>query len=224
MSKSIIELRYSILEVVSNFFYNDDFPISESWVDDQIITQNNTLIRKAKQEGRIDEYLYMLDEDLELKQLDHKIDYKGVVITAKEDYCYADLKPLVSGIGGLEIDFVSNVGFDTVYIRKTTRELILGHTGYYELPTPTYAVFRNFLLFRKDQVMNAKFITVNGIWADPRLVSTWDPDDKFPTPSEKNLEILTVQYIGHAMGFPADVINDAQRAMGQPAKQKNEAD
>ena len=224
MSKSLIELRYSILEAVSNFFWNDDFPITESWLDDQIITQNNTLIRKALTERRIDEQLYMIDEPLEMKPLKEKIDYKGITINVKEDFCYVDMKPLVSGLGGLEIDFVSNLGMDIIYVRKAPREIIIGDTGYYELAKPTYAVFREFLLFRKDRIANAKFVLVNAIWRDPRQVSSWDENDAFPTPSEKNLEILTIQHIGHAMGFPPDLMNDAQRAMGQPAKQKQRED
>ena len=223
MSKTLNELTYSILEAVSSFSLNDDFPITVSWVADQIISQNNTLIRKAKTERRIDEQLYMFDERLEVKRLDKSFSIGDLKINNVTEFCYADMQALVSGLRGSEIDFVSNVGLTTIYTREAVRDFLQPETKYYSLPKPKYAVMRNKVLLRTKDVKGSKYITINGIWRDPRTVSSWDPTEPFPTPSEKNLEILTIQHIGHALGFPPDLINDAQRAFGQPAKQNQDA-
>ena len=223
MSKTLNELTYSILEAVSSFSLNDDFPITVSWVEDQIVSQNNTLIRKAHKERRVDQHLYMMDEQLEVKPLDKSFNVGNLKIGNLTEYCYADTQALVSGLRDREIDFVSNTALTTIYIRKSVKNLLQGSSGYYSLPKPFYAITRNKILLRTKDIAGSKYIVINGIWRDPRTVSSWDPTEPFPTPSEKNLEILTIQHIGHAMGFPPDLINDAQRAMGQPAKQKQDA-
>ena len=223
MSKTLNELTYSILEAVTAFSLNDDTPISVSWVEDQIVTQNNTLIRKAHQERRIDQQLYMLQEPVAVKPLDKSFKVGNLNIHNKTDFCYADIPALVTGLKGREIDFVSNTAYTTVFIRKPVRSLMSSSGKYYSLHKPSYAVMRNRILLKLTDLKGASYIAVNGIWRDPREISTWDPEEAFPTPSEKNLEILSIQHIGHALGFPPDLINDAQRAIGQPAKQKQDA-
>jgi len=223
--KTLNQYVYSIFEVVSSYFINDDFPISKSWIEDQVVTQNQTLIRKAFVEKRIDEMLYMMHENVPVKDFDNDIEIDGVKIKAGGKFCYIDIPLPVTGIGDLSIDFVVSSNFDTMYSRTSVSELLSKSDGYYELPNPNYAVLRDKLLFKRDNNIS-KFITVNAIWGDPRKVSSWRPDKPFPTPSGKNLEILTVQHIGYGFNFPPDVINDAQRALSSPQqpKQQSESD
>jgi hypothetical protein len=160
--------------------------------------------------------LYLWDSKLQLKVLDSAFDFEGITIRNKTDFCYTNLKPLVTGLRKREIDVVTNVGLSKVFIRTSLRRLLRAPGGYYTLPGKgKYAISGDKLLFRVDEAMSSKFISVNAIWSDPRLVSSWSDDIVFPTPSEKNLELLTIQHIGRGMGFPADVINDATRAYTQ---------
>jgi len=220
MSKSLKELTYSVLEAVSSFNHTDDFPITNLWIEDQLITQNMTLIRKANDERRLDQTLYMLDEKLEIKSFNQSFEIEGISINNHTLFCYADLKPLISGLKGKAIDFVSNVDYSVLFVEKSLKSLLRGPTGYLDLPKPSFAFSREYLLFRKSDIAGQKYVNVNGLWRDPRQVSSWSADDEFPTPSERNLEILTVQHIGQALGFPPDLISDAQRVLAQPPKQK----
>ena len=223
MAKTLNQLVYSIKEVVSAFFVNDDFQITDSWMEDQLISQNHTLLRKALSERRIDEMLYMMDEQLPLKRLDKSFTLKGLLIKNKTDYCYADMKPLVTGLKKREIDVVTNTGLTKVFLRTSLRSLLRKPTGYYNIAGKgKYAIVDNKLIFRVSEALASKFISINGIWSDPRQVSSWTSDSVFPTPSEKNIELLTIEHIGRALGFPSDVINDAQKAymQNQPKSEK----
>lgn len=225
MSKTLNKLVYSILESVSNFSLNDDFPIPELWLEDQIITQHASLIRKAQKERRIDEELYITDQ-LEVKKFDSSFTMSGILINNHNDFCYADMNPLMTGLKGKEIDFVTNIGYSTIYIRKPIRTILRGSAGYYNFSKPSYAIMRNKMIFKAGDMMGSKYVIVNGIWADPRLADGYDKDEKFPTPSEKNLEILTIQHIDHALQHNPDLINDAQRVYSQqsPKPQRSEQD
>ncbi len=222
MSKSLNKLAYSVLEEVSSFELNDDFPITLSLVEDQIISQNHTLLRKAHKERRIDEMLYMYDEELPLKEFDKTIEIEGITIENDTDFCYVEIKSLVTGLKGLEIDVVSNAGYTKVFNRTSFKRLLRGSSGYYKLGKPEYAIIKDKLFFRAKEVAGMKVISINAIWGDPRKVSSWNPDASFPTPSEKNLETLTVQHIAHGFQFPADLINDGQRAYSQQKPPSNE--
>jgi len=218
MSKSLNELTYSILEAVSAFNHTDDFPITNLWVEDQLISQNHSLIRKAKKERRLDAMLYVLDTQVEIRPFTEEITIEGITINSKSGLCYADMNELVSGLQGM-----ASVDYSITYSETEVASLIKGKTGYFDLDQPSYALLRKEMLFNSKDIGGAKFVNINGIWRDPRLASSWSADDAIPTPSERNLEILTIQHIGHALGFPADLISDAQRALGQPPKQKEDA-
>ena len=223
MAKTLNQLVYSVKEIVSAFFITDDFQITDTWLADQLISQNHTLLRKAYTQRRLDEMLYLWDSKLQLKVLDSSFLFEGVTIKNKTDFCYADLKPLVTGLRGREIDVVANVGLSKVFTRTTLRRLLRAPGRYYVLPGKgKYAISGDKLLFRVNEAMSSKFISVNAIWSDPRKVNGWNNDMVFPTPSEKNLELLTIEHIGRGMGFPADLINDATRAyvQRQPAQEE----
>jgi len=223
MSKSLNEFVYSVLEAVSNFQLNDDFPLSELWVEDQLISQNHTLIRKAHSERKIDAMLYLTDANLVLYPLEGQIEFQGVIINDHKEFCYVDPQELLGGLNGMEVQYVASSSLGVVYTRVPIRSLLRKRANYYSLPKAHYAVTKEKILFRKGEDVS-KFIDVSGIWRDPRLVSSWDPDDMFPTPSEKNLEILTIQHIEHAMRFPADLISDAQRALPQQPQKRSKGD
>ena len=115
--KTLKHLVYSIAEAVSSFELNDDNPISLSWIEDQIISQNHTLIRKANTERRIDEMLYMTDDNIEVKIFDKTSVISGVPITNCHEFSYVDIKPLLTGLKGSEIEFVSNAGYSIIFKR-----------------------------------------------------------------------------------------------------------
>jgi len=158
----------------------------------------------------------MTDEKLEIKPLDKSFQVDGIPISNKTDFCYVDIKTPLTGLRGREIDVVSNIGYSVVFSRTTLKRLIRGSSGYYSLNKPTYAPYNNRIFMRSDSVAGTKFISISAIWTDPREVSSWDPDGHFPTPSEKKLEMLTIQHIDHALQHPMDLINDGQRAFSQP--------
>ena len=103
------QLVYSIKESVSAFMITDDTPIPDLWIEDQIITQNATLIRKAYKERKIDQMLYMLDEKLPVKKFKDSTIIEGIEIKNRNAFCYVDMKPLMSGLRNFEVDFVSNM-------------------------------------------------------------------------------------------------------------------
>jgi hypothetical protein len=219
--KTLKKLVYSILEEVSNWEITDDNPISLPWIEDQIISQNHSLIREAYNNRRIDEYLYQLDEKLEIKQMDKSFVIGDIPISNKTNFCYVDIKTPLTGLRGKEIEVVTYIGYTVSFLRTSIRRLLRKSSGYYSLDKPKYAVYGDRLLFRRDSVKGMKYISISAIWTDPRVVSSWDPDKSFPTPSEKKLELLTIQHIAQAGGFPMDLINDGQRAYQQPKQNES---
>ena len=219
MAKTLKKITYSILEAISSFDITDDNPFSVKMIEDLVISMNHTLLRKAHSEKRIDEMLYLIDSNLQLREFSPDINVSGLNVKAKKKLCYADLKPLVTGLKGREIDVVTNAGFSIVFTRTSLKELIRGSSGYYQINAHKYALLNDKLVFKREEI-STKVVSVNGIWSDPRLVSSWTDDTPFPTPSEKNIELLVVQHIGQALGFPKDVINDAQEALASAPRQK----
>lgn len=215
MGKTLNKLVYSIAEAVSNFELNDDSPFSLSWLADQIITQNHTLIRKANTERRIDEMLYMTDDNLAIHIFNSTSTIAGIRVPNCHEFSYADINLPLTGLKGSEISFVSNASYSTIFKRKSIRQLLRGSSGYYSLGKPAYSIIDSKLIFRTIELAGLKYVSMSAIFNDPRLVSSWDANDIFRTPSEKSLEILTIQHIGTSLGMPLDVINDAQRAYQQ---------
>jgi hypothetical protein len=222
MGKTLNKIVYSILEAVSNFEITDDSPFSPLWVEDQVITQNHTLIRKAQTERRIDEMLYMTDEKLPVHVFDKVSSIAGIPVSNCNRFSYVDINTPLTGLKGAEIDLVSNTGYSIIFKRTSIRELIRDSSGYYSLNRPSYAILDNTLVFKTSGLAGLKFISMSAIFNDPRLVSSWNEDDIFKTPSEKNLELLTIQHIGTALGMPMDLVNDAQRAYSQPKPSSDE--
>lgn len=224
MSKTLHDLVYSIKEAVSNFEITDDDPISDLWLEDQIISQNHTLIRKALKERSIDDQLYQIHEPIKLKEFDNSINIDGVRINSNSKLCYGDTPSILTGLRGMEVEFVSNLSYDTVYTREPLKRLLRKSSGYYDSFNIRYALMPGKVFFKSGHLGIGKYVSINAIWSDPREVSSWDPGQKFPTPSEKNLEILTIQHVAHAMQFPMDLINDAQRAVGMQKSKETSND
>jgi hypothetical protein len=222
--KTLNKLVYSIAEATSNFELNDDSPYSMLWIEDQIISQNHTLIRKAKTERRIDPMLYMTDDNIEVKLFDSTSVIPGMNPSYCKNYSYIDINPLLTGLKGSEVSFVANAAYSIIFKRSTILKVLRGRSEYYSLGKPMYAILDDKLIFRTSELAGLKYVSMSGIFNDPRLVSSWNPEDLFKTPSEKNLEILTIQHIGTALGMPMDLINDAQRAYqgAAPKEQSNE--
>lgn len=221
MGKTLKKIVYSVAEAISNFEITDDSPYSLSWLEDQVITQNQTLMRKAKTERRIDEMLYMTDDNLRVKDFSPTSMIGGIPINNCNDFMYADINMPLTGLKGAEINFVSNAGYSIIFKRKSLRELLRGSSGYLKLGKPSYSILDNKLIFRKQELSGIKYVSMSAIFTDPRKVSSWDENDIFKTPSEKNLELLTIQHVGRVLGMPMDIINDAQRAYQQPQEKDN---
>jgi len=222
MAKTLREIAYSILELVSNFEITDDSPISLPWIEDQVISQNHTLIRKAKEERRLDSFLYMSDDNIEVKEFTPYNLIPGINVRNCHRFMYADIKPLLTGLQGAEIDFVSNSGYSSVYKKVPMSRLLRGSSGYYSLGNSTYALLEFKLVFLKSELDGVKYVSMSGIFNDPRTLSSWNINEPFRTPSEKNLELLSIQHILKGLGLPMDLMNDAQRTYSQTKPQSDE--
>ncbi len=221
MAKTLNQFTYSILEAVSNFEITDDSPFSKLWIQDQLVSQNQTLVREAYNNRRLDAFLYQTEEMLEIKQFDKSFQIGNLVIDNPTDFCYVEINPLLSGIRDANIDFVSNISYSSVFSLVSAKRLIRGHSGYYSLGKPTYALINDKIVFRSEEIGSLKYVAVNAIWNDPRDVTGFTLDTAFPTPSEKKLELLTIQHIDYALQHPMDLINDGQRAVNQATPQQD---
>jgi len=222
MGKTLTKIVYSVAEEVSGFELNDDSPFAMLWIEDQIITQNHTLIRKAQTERRLDEMLYMTDDNILVKVFDKTSVIAGIPISNCHEFSYINVKMLLTGLKGAEIAFVSNAGYSIIFRRTSIEKLVRGSSGYYSLGKPEYAILDNTLVFKTSQLAGLKYVSISAIFNDPREVSSWDENDTFKTPSEKNLELLTIQHIDHALQHNPDLFNDGNRVEAAMSQTKSE--
>jgi hypothetical protein len=144
------------------------------------------------------------------------INVKGVNVSTKNKFCVAKLKQLVQGIAWKDIKYLGPTDFSKLYHRKTFRGLINGDSSVWRLSTPAYAISEDKAYLEQESLSGANYISVVGIWRDPRKVTGYSEDMEFPTPSEYRLQLLTIQHLLTGMNVPPDLINDAQRQIVPP--------
>jgi len=222
MAKNFERLTYSLLEIATNFEVTDDIEFPIPWIEDGLISVHNSLMREAYHNNILGPELLQLHKNVDVEPVSEDVTIEGVSFAIKSELCQAEIPELVSGIGQKYLDYVGTVDLANPFSYKTIRTLINDSGTLYKLPVPNYAVLGNKILLTKKDMVGKKIISVIGYFRDPRDVNTYDPEAAFPTPSEFKLEMLTLKHIFSAKGVPPDIINDAQRALGQARENEKE--
>lgn len=224
MAKTFDKLVYSLIEVATSFTPTDDTEYPVKWVEDAVISVHNSIMRESHARQKFGPELLQLHKEVEIKPYNSSISKNGLTIKTKTDLCYADIPEIVSGIEQIPLTYVGTIDLQSGFSYTNVDELGRGRKSVWELPKPLYSIFSNKILIESKGPATPKFISVMAYFKDPRDVNTYDPEAVFPTPSEYKLEMLGLQHIMHAKGMPQDLINDAQRALGQPAKPRGDDD
>lgn len=212
------ELTYSCLEILSGYNITDDEPISIKQIEEVLLQMNATLVREAYTNKRLSQSLYLTDANLPVQEMVDVIEVQGVNVSTTNKFCIAQLKQLVQGIAWKDVIYVGPTDFSIIYHRKTFRGLINGDNSAWTLPTPAYAISEDKVYLEQESLSGARYISVKGIWRDPREVTGYDENMDFPTPSEYRMQLLTIQHLLTGKNVPPDLVNDAQRQIGMPRR------
>lgn len=214
------ELTYSVWEILSGFNITDDSEFTVTLIEENMLSMNQTLVREAFNNKKITQSLYVMDAFVEVKKITEEIVVKGIPIKADGVFCYAGLNELVAGVGHKDIDYLGNSDLSRNYSRKSFRQLVTGDRGtLWALHTPSYAMNQNVAYMEAGKLSGTKYVTVFGLWNDPRKASGYDKTRDFPTPSEYKLQMLTIQHLLTGKNVPPDLISDAQRQVQPPRRQ-----
>jgi hypothetical protein len=210
------ELTYSVWEIISGYHITDDSEYSLKQIEEIMLGMNQTLIREAYNNKHISQSLYVMDSFIEVKKMEHSVVAQGIPLKADGKFCKAELNELVAGVGQKDLSYFGSSDLSRNYSRKTLRGLINGDSGtLWSLYTPSYALSDNIAYMDAHKLSGAKYVTVIGLWNDPRKASGYDENKDFPTPSEYKLQMLTIQHMFVGKNIPPDLISNAQREFGQ---------
>ncbi len=211
------ELTYSVLEIITGFNFTDDSEFSIKQVEEVMLGMNATLVREAFTNKQISQSLYVTDELLSVEKIIKSVVIDGVPIASKAKLCKVDLKALVQGIGWKDVIYFGTPDLSADYTRKSFRGLVDSREGtVWPLGKPYYALLGNTAYLETVAYISSRFVTVEGIWRDPREASGYSETMEFPTPSEYKLQMLTIKHLFIGKNVPPDLINNAQRQVTSP--------
>ena len=224
MAKTLEEIIFSVWEQAEGFNITDDSPYPEKWIEDLIVSVNETLIREAYMNRRLSAYLYLEESNVPVKDFSEDVVISGITVKNRSAYCYADISPLVTGVGNMDIKYLGGVGYSNPYTRRTLLSMIKGSKAViWPLGKPIYALTGTKVIFPKSEQLG-QVIDILALWADPRMVSTYNSEQPFPTPSDYKLELLSLQQILQSKNVPWDERQDGQRTILVPQKQTKQKD
>ena len=143
----------------------------------------------------------------------------GLLFRNRTDLCKVDISNLVQGIGWSNIEYAGSADFSIKFTRKEVNTFLRPKTDLrWTLPFPWFCVMNETMLLKKAEVPSLQFITISGIWRDPRKVSSYLSTNMFPTPSEYKLELLMFQQVLQSKGIPWDTLQDGQRTIVAPRR------
>jgi hypothetical protein len=222
MAKTLKKMVESVIEQASGFNVTDDNEYPELLVEDILVSVNNSLIREAFRNRTLDQTSYMRHENIEIKELSNDIIVEGISIANKSHLLYADIPNLVSGVGDKNLLYLGPVDYSESFSRKRFEKLINQRGIVYRLGNISFSIVGNQIFFLETEVMGINIISTIGLFSDPRVVSSYNEDEPFPTPSDYKMELLALQQLLQSKNIPYDIVNDGQRMIVQP-RQKQEA-
>ena len=220
MAKTLDQITYSVWEQVENFKITDDSPYPKPWLEELAVSINATLVRDAHKNRMLDQSLYLLDANLEVESMTADIIVSNMVFKNRTDLCKVDINNLIQGIGWANIEFAGSADYAIKFTRKEVNTFLRPKGDLrWTLPFPWYCIMNDTMLLKKTEIPSLQFVSISGIWRDPRKVSGYSSDMYFPTPSEYKLELLMLQQVLQSKGIPWDTMQDGQRTIVVPRSQ-----
>jgi hypothetical protein len=222
MAKTLSEMTFSVIEQASGFNITDDNEYPEDLVADILVSVNSTLIREAFRNRTLDESLYLSHENVPILEISNDIEIEGVTVKNNQHLKYASIPYLITGIGDRNLIYFGTSDFSSNFSRKRFQRLINQLGIVFKLSNVSYSVIGNKAYFLSTEVQGMSIVSAIGLWNDPRLASSYDPEMPFPTPSDYKMELLALQQLLQTKNVPYDIVNDGQRQIIQP-RQREEA-
>lgn len=212
-------MAYSVIEQASGFNVNDDNEYPVKLVEDILVAVNNSLIREAYKQGKIDQLLYMEHEGMTIKPVEKQLTYNDIPVDVNQHLSYVDLPLLITGIGNKNLMYFGTADYSINFSNKRFEKLINQKGVRYHLHNVSFSVVGNRAYFLASEVQGVKFVSAIGIWSDPRTVSSYNAEEAFPTTSDYKMELLALQQLLSGKNIPFDIINDGQRVFAQPRQE-----
>ena len=225
MTKTLNQIIETLMEELSSFKINDDFPIDPDMLKDTVVGINGTLMREEYDRlGYLSEQFYKPYFCHQVECLGMSCTINGIVIERQFPIYRVTMEILQTGIGWSDVLYFGLSGMRKNFHRVSVGELATINDRTFTAKRPAYAKAGSDFWIVNLPTTGTRLLTSMVIYADPRKSPGWsDETSIFPTPSNYKLELLVKKDIYSSWGR-TDLVDNAQRALqSQPAKtQENE--
>lgn len=223
MTKTLNQIIETLMEEISSFKLNDDFPIDPDMLKDTVVGINGSLMREEYDRlGYLSEQFYMPYFCNQVECLGINCNINGVVIERKLPIYKVTMEILQTGIGWSDVLYFGLSGMKKNFHRVSVGELATINDRTFTAGRPAYAKSGSDFWIVNLPSSGTRLLTSMVIYADPRKSPGWsDEKSIFPTPSNYKLEMLVKKDIIPSLGH-SDLADNAQRALAQNQPVKNQ--
>ena len=224
MTKTLDEIVESILEQLSGYHLNNDFPIDPDFLKSKIIEINGSLMRdEYSSTMKLSEQFYFPYFCNKVECVGYTCVIDGIVVKKKLPIYKVSMEYMQTGIGWADIAY-----FGLPNMRRNFKRTNINGLSSMEYRTWTgarsvYAKSGKDLYIINLPTSGTRILASMIVYADPRKSPGWnDATSILPTPSNYKLELLVKRDILSA--GTSDLKDDGQRAMAkqQPSQQNND--
>ncbi len=222
--KTLANIVDSIIEYMSAFVVTDDNRLDRDIIADKVHEVRQNLIHdEFRSNGYVADEYYVLTKCIKIIKEDMTCDEVDKCANLGLNVWVAEIPVLMERVGWSNIKYLGTVNF-TKKLTRTSLSGFLSHAGAsYTSHKPVFTMIENGRLMFN----NVDCLEVLNMLALPKVptsVCDWEDDRPYPVPDSFKLELIVKQDLGHALGIPADELNNTRddRGIPQPQKQTDE--
>ena len=206
---------------LSGFGYTDDNPLDYEYMKDCLVIANKTVLDDFCRSGLTLDGFYQRITCIRLVCDETSCVIDGIIFQSGMYSHIASLPPLVKTIGMKNISFLGVDGFDKEITRVSLDEFLSMDNARHTKNEPVYVIIGDVAIF-KNIPKGLSLLLLVAILSDCTQACDWPEDDsaEFPTPSEYKIKLIVKKDIASTFPPQADLIDDAQGALGQPKRQQ----
>jgi len=214
MGKTIHQLRDSIKEKVSKFVVSDDNRFDNSWIEDEIVSKNCSLLREEIKVNReLHDRYYITYDNIAITREEVSSSSVAGITVSSDDYVYkSNLPSLLDGISWRNIKYLggTDINSNSAYTRKSLNGYMALEGNKWTKDNTIYTMIGNTAFYKSLPTEGTRLAYGMLLLSDQRDDSNWDDEtSEFITPSTNKLELLVVKEILSIVNVSPDVLNDA---------------
>jgi hypothetical protein len=218
---TINQLSSEIIEDLEKYKVSDDSDLDPELIKDKIVSAHISIFGQFVKEGLSLDAFYQIVPCIELSCFEKSCIVSGMTFTSTSYLYKGELPPLMLSIGTKAIKYFGLHGMDKNIDQVDLLGFISSNGARYTSKEPVWTQIGQEALL-KNVKKGFTLALLVGILSDPRDACDWDDDtSQFPTPSPDKIKILVKNSITQTPGLP-DLQNDAQRALGQQPKTRQQ--